>query len=57
MTEKLIIDQGVVLLFIVTLLLTAGLIVEHSRLAIIPLLITIISGGYVIYKLNERNKC
>ncbi len=44
-------------MFIVMSLLTAGLIVEHSRLSIIPFIIAIISGIVVIQKVYcKHNK-
>ena len=54
MSEETSIKQGIILLFVVTTLLTGVLIVEHSRVAIIPLLIAVVCAAYSIHKLNEK---
>lgn len=43
------------IIFLVMALLTSGMAIEHSRLAIVPLLFTIISGIYIIIQ-NSKPK-
>jgi hypothetical protein len=54
MNEKQEINQGVIILFVVMVLLTGGMIVEHSKLALIPLVITVITGAYGLSKIGEK---
>lgn len=57
MSEREAINQSVVILFILMAIFTGALIVEHSRFAIIPLIITFITGVYVLMKMSQRTKC
>lgn len=44
-------------MFIILILLTGGLMIEHSRLAIIPLIIGVLFGAKIAIKwLNENEK-